>query len=66
MLRGTLYTDMIESGKGVGKKAHVIKSHHNVRSPLVERKREAGLIIEPLSKLYKDEVRQLGRNLGII
>ncbi|MBI9104080.1 MAG: glutamine-hydrolyzing GMP synthase [Spirochaetales bacterium] len=65
LAQGTLYTDMIESGKGVGKKAQVIKSHHNVRSPLVERKREAGLIIEPLSKLYKDEVRQLGRNLGL-
>jgi GMP synthase (glutamine-hydrolysing) len=57
---------MIESGKGVGKKAHVIKSHHNVRSPLVEAKRKAGLIVEPLARLYKDEVRQLGRNIGII
>ena len=65
LAQGTLYTDMIESGKGVGKKAHVIKSHHNVRSPLVEKKREAGLIIEPLTKLYKDEVRNLGRNLGL-
>ncbi len=65
LAQGTLYTDMIESGKGVGKKAHVIKSHHNVRSPLVEKKREAGLIIEPLARLYKDEVRQLGRNLGL-
>jgi len=65
LAQGTLYTDMIESGKGVGKKAQVIKSHHNVRSPLVEKKREAGLILEPLSKLYKDEVRQLGRNVGL-
>jgi GMP synthase (glutamine-hydrolysing) len=66
LAQGTLYTDMIESGKGVGKKAHVIKSHHNVRSPLVEAKRKAGLIVEPLARLYKDEVRQLGRNIGII
>ena len=43
----------------------MIKSHHNVRSPLVEAKREAGDIIEPLSNLYKDEVRALGRRLGI-
>ena len=66
LAQGTLYTDMIESGKGVGKKAHVIKSHHNVRSPLVEAKRKAGLIVEPLARLYKDEVRQLGRNIGVI
>jgi len=49
----------------VGKKAHVIKSHHNVRSPLVEKKRAEGRIIEPLDKLYKDEVRTLGRVLGV-
>ena len=65
LAQGTLYTDLIESGKGVGKKAQVIKSHHNVRSPLVEAKRDAGLIIEPLGKLYKDEVRELGRRIGI-
>jgi len=65
LAQGTLYTDLIESGKGVGKKAQVIKSHHNVRSPLVEAKRNAGLIIEPLGKLYKDEVRELGRKVGI-
>jgi GMP synthase (glutamine-hydrolysing) len=66
LVQGTLYTDMIESGKGVGHKAHVIKSHHNVRTPLVEAKRTAGLIIEPLDRLYKDEVRKLGRKLGIV
>ncbi len=66
LAQGTLYTDMIESGKGVGKKAHVIKSHHNVRSPLVEKKREKGLIIEPLDILYKDEVRELGAELGVV
>jgi GMP synthase (glutamine-hydrolysing) len=65
LAQGTLYTDLIESGKGVGKKAHVIKSHHNVRSPLVEAKRAAGLVIEPLERLYKDEVRALGRALGV-
>jgi GMP synthase (glutamine-hydrolysing) len=65
LAQGTLYTDLIESGKGIGNKAQVIKSHHNVRSPLVEAKRNAGLIIEPLRKLYKDEVRELGRRIGI-
>jgi len=65
LAQGTLYTDLIESGQGVGKKAHVIKSHHNVASPLVDAKRKAGKIIEPLDKLYKDEVRKLGRYLGV-
>ena len=65
LAQGTLYTDLIESGKGVGKKARLIKSHHNVGSPLVEAKRRAGRIIEPLDRLYKDEVRVLGRLLGI-
>ena len=65
LAQGTLYTDLIESGKGVGKKAKVIKSHHNVRSPLIEKKRDRGLVIEPLSMLYKDEVRKLGGFLGL-
>jgi GMP synthase (glutamine-hydrolysing) len=65
LAQGTLYTDLIESGKGVGKKAHLIKSHHNVGSPLVDAKRKAGRIIEPLDRLYKDEVRRLGRVLAV-
>ncbi|MDR0599363.1 MAG: glutamine-hydrolyzing GMP synthase [Treponema sp.] len=65
LAQGTLYTDLIESGKGVGKKAHLIKSHHNVGSPLVDAKRREGRIIEPLDRLYKDEVRTLGRLLGV-
>ena len=65
LAQGTLYTDLIESGRGVGNKANVIKTHHNVRSPLVEAARERGLIIEPLSALYKDEVRALGLELGL-
>ena len=65
LAQGTLYTDLIESGKGVGAKAQVIKSHHNVRSPLVEGKRQEGLLLEPLADLYKDEVRRLGLHLGL-
>lgn len=65
LAQGTLYTDLIESGRGVGNKANVIKTHHNVRSPLVEAARARGLIIEPLSALYKDEVRTLGLELGL-
>jgi GMP synthase (glutamine-hydrolysing) len=49
----------------VGKKARLIKSHHNVGSPLVDAKRKAGRIIEPLDRLYKDEVRRLGLILGV-
>jgi len=65
LAQGTLYTDLIESGQGVGKKAQVIKSHHNVGTPLVKAKRKAGELIEPLDKLYKDEVRRLGELLGV-
>ncbi|MDR0524357.1 MAG: glutamine-hydrolyzing GMP synthase [Spirochaetaceae bacterium] len=65
LAQGTLYTDLIESGKGVGNKARVIKSHHNVGSPLIEAKRRAGRLIEPLDRLYKDEARRLGTLLGL-
>jgi len=65
LAQGTLYTDLIESGRGVGDKAAVIKTHHNVRSPLVEAARQRGMVIEPLSSLYKDEVRALGLELGL-
>ena len=65
LAQGTIYPDVVESGGGVGTHAHVIKSHHNVRSPLVAAKREAGRLIEPLSRLYKDEVRRLGTILGV-
>ncbi len=65
LAQGTLYTDLIESGHGVGNKGAVIKSHHNVRSPLVARKRVEGRLIEPLRSLYKDEVRALGERLGV-
>lgn len=65
LAQGTLYTDLIESGHGVGKIGAVIKSHHNVRSPLILKKRSEGKVIEPLRHLYKDEVRKLGIVLGV-
>ena len=65
LAQGTLYTDLIESGRGVGGKAHVIKSHHNVAAPLVAERRAAGRLLEPLASLYKDEVRRLGEALGV-
>jgi len=67
LAQGTIYPDIAESGVGNGKaeKASLVKSHHNVGSPLVEAKRKAGLIIEPLEKLYKEDVRALGSFLKI-
>jgi len=60
--QGTIYPDTIESGGT--KNAAVIKTHHN-RVPLVEELIAQGKIIEPLSQLYKDEVREVGERLGI-
>ena len=57
--QGTLYTDVIESGT---KTAQTIKSHHNVGGLPKEMKFS---LIEPLNALFKDEVRALGRKLGI-
>ncbi|MGL5721877.1 MAG: glutamine-hydrolyzing GMP synthase [Brevinema sp.] len=65
LAQGTLYTDLIESGKGVGKSSHLIKSHHNVNAPFIQEKRASGMLIEPLNELYKDEVRALGLYLGL-
>ena len=65
LAQGTIYPDIIESGKEGGKTANLVKSHHNVGSPLVDAKRKAGRVIEPLEKLYKNEVRDLGRFLGV-
>lgn len=63
--QGTLYTDLIESGKGCGKHAAVIKTHHNVNPPIVEKKRAQGLIVEPNKQIFKDEVRKVCQALNV-
>lgn len=65
LAQGTIYPDLAESGLAAEKKTVFTKSHHNVASPLVEEKRKAGRIIEPLSRFYKDDVRRLGLALGL-
>jgi GMP synthase (glutamine-hydrolysing) len=60
--QGTIYPDTIESGGSA--KADVIKTHHN-RVAGIQKLIDTGRIIEPLASFYKDEVREIGAELGI-
>jgi GMP synthase (glutamine-hydrolysing) len=60
--QGTIYPDTIESGGTA--KAALIKTHHN-RVAGIQKLMEAGRIVEPLKSFYKDEVRAVGREIGL-
>jgi GMP synthase (glutamine-hydrolysing) len=60
--QGTIYPDTIESGGSA--KADLIKTHHN-RVAGIQKLIEEGRIVEPLASFYKDEVRAIGRQLGL-
>ena len=65
LVQGTLYPDVIEScpPPGSGQKhSHTIKSHHNVGGLPKDLQFE---LVEPLRELFKDEVREMGRLLGV-
>lgn len=62
LVQGTLYPDVIESKTPESKAGHKIKSHHNVGGLPKKMKFK---LIEPLRSLFKDEVRELGRVLGL-
>ena len=62
LAQGTTYPDVIESVPIDGNPAAMIKSHHNVGGLPKEMKFQ---LLEPLSRLFKDEVREVGRQLGL-
>jgi GMP synthase (glutamine-hydrolysing) len=62
LAQGTIYPDVIESADSKTGKAHVIKSHHNVGGLPEQMNLQ---LLEPLRELFKDEVRQIGMELGL-
>ncbi len=62
LAQGTIYPDVIESAGAKSKKAHAIKSHHNVGGLPDDMHLK---LLEPLRELFKDEVRELGVALGL-
>jgi GMP synthase (glutamine-hydrolysing) len=65
LVQGTLRPDLIESASQIASGcANVIKTHHN-DSALVRELRDLGKVVEPLQDFHKDEVRELGRTLGL-
>lgn len=62
LAQGTLYPDIIESGAAIDGPAAIIKSHHNVGGLPDDLRLQ---LIEPLRDLFKDEVRALGKQLGL-
>ncbi len=63
LAQGTLYPDIIESRTSSGSKSKKIKSHHNVGG--LPKKMNLKLV-EPLKEFFKDEVRMLGKSLGLV
>ena len=64
LAQGTLYTDIIESKSATGSKtSKKIKSHHNVGGLP---KKMNFVLVEPLKDLFKDEVRVIGKSLGLV
>jgi GMP synthase (glutamine-hydrolysing) len=63
LAQGTLYPDIIESRTATGSKSSKIKSHHNVGGLPKKMKLK---LVEPLKEFFKDEVRILGKSLGLV
>ena len=63
LAQGTLYPDIIESRSATGSKTSKIKSHHNVGGLPKKMNLE---LVEPLKEFFKDEVRILGKSLGLV